>query len=101
MAVAAAASGGATMAPRAIAADHGMSGSSQRVSTATVAVVRPTATNTRVETGSQLSRRSRSDVSKAASSSTGATNNASASPGSSVQDGPDGKKASSTPPRAR
>ncbi len=101
IAVAAAASGGATMAPSAIAAAHGMSGSSQWTSAATAAVVRPTATNTSVETGSQLSRRSRIEVSNAASSRTGATNSASARSGSSVQDGPDGTKASSMPPMAR
>jgi hypothetical protein len=101
MAVAAAASGGATMAPRAIAAAHGISGSSQWTSTATAAVVRPTATNTSVETGSQFFLRSRSEVSKAASISTGATNSASARSGSSVQDGLDGTKASSMPPMAR
>src|ERR1700716_917431 len=101
MAVAAAASGGATMAPSAIAAAQGMSGSSQWASIATAAVVTPTAMNTRVETGSQLFLRSRSEVSKAASSNTGATNSASARSGSSVQDGPDGTKASSMPPMAR
>jgi hypothetical protein len=70
-------------------------------STATVAAVTPTAMNTSVETGSQLSRRSRSEVSKAASNNTGATNSASARSGSSVQDGADGTKASSMPPMAR
>ena len=63
MAVAAVASGGATIAPSAIAAAHGMSGSSQRTSTATAAVVRPTAMSTSVDTGSQLSLRSRTEVS--------------------------------------
>src|SRR5258708_2700151 len=101
MAVAAAASGGATMAPSAIAAAHGMSGRNQRTSSATAAVVTPTAANTSVETGSQFLRRSRSEVSKAASSSTGATNSASARSGSSVQDGPDGTNVSSAPPMAR
>jgi len=86
--VAAAASGGATMAPSAIATGHGMSGRSQCATTATAAVVIPTAASTSVETGSQLLRRSRSEVSKAASSSTGATNSASASSGCSVHDGP-------------
>ena len=99
--MAAAASGGATMAPSAIATAHGMSGRSQCATTATAAVVTPTATSTSVETGSQLFRRSRSEVSKAASSSTGATNSASASSGSSVHDGPPGTKASNMPPIAR
>jgi hypothetical protein len=63
MAVAAAASGGATMAPSAIAADHGMSGRTVCASTATMAVVTPTAMNTSADTGSQLLRRSRSEVS--------------------------------------
>jgi hypothetical protein len=89
------------MAPSATAAAQGISGTSQRASTATDAVVRPTATRTSVETGSQLFRRSRSEVSNAASSSTGATNSASASSGSSIQRGPDGTKASSMPPSAR
>ena len=40
-----------------------MSGTSQRVTMATAAMVRPTATNTRVDTGSQFSRRSRNEVS--------------------------------------
>ena len=89
------------MAPSAIAAAQGMSGNSQCTSTATDAVVRPTATKTSVETGSQLSRRSRSEVSNAASSSTGATNSASARSGSSVHDGPEGTNASNMPPIAR
>ena len=42
-AVAATASGGATTAPSAIAAAHGRSGMSRRATTATAAVVRPTA----------------------------------------------------------
>ena len=57
--------------------------------------------NTSVETGSQLSRRSRSEVSNAASSSTGATNSASARSGSSVHDGLPGRNASAMPPSAR
>ena len=44
-AVAAAASGGATMAPSAIAGAHGMAGISARATTATAMVVRPTANN--------------------------------------------------------
>src|ERR1700726_31287 len=101
MAVAAVASGGATMAPSATAAAHGMSGCSRCATTATAAVVEPTAANTSVEIGNQLFRRSRSEVSKAASSNTGATNRASARSGSSVQDGTDGTYASSVPPRQR
>ncbi len=101
MAVAAAASGGATMAPSAIATAHGMSGRSQCASHATAAVVTPTATNTSIDTGSQLLRKSRSEVSNAASSSTGATNSASARSGSSIQEGPDGTKAINAPPTAR
>src|ERR1700741_4302167 len=101
MAVAAAASGGATMAPSATAAAHGMPGTSQCATTATMAVVKPTATTTSVETGIQLFLRSRSEGSKAASISTGATNSASASCGSSVQDGLAGTNAKSAPPAAR
>src|ERR1700756_4009067 len=101
MAVAAAASGGATMAPSAIAAAHRLSGTSRCATTATTAVVSPTATTTSVETGIQLFLRSRSEVSKAASISTGATNSATASCGSSVQDGLAGTNAKSAPPPAR
>ena len=54
-AVAATASGGATMAPSAIAAAHGIAGTSARATTATAAVVRPTAKTTRPVTGAQLS----------------------------------------------
>ena len=101
IATAAAASGGATMAPSAIAAAQGMSGISRCATKATPTVVRPTAATTRVETGTQLLRRSRSEVSKAASSSTGATKSANARSGSSVQDGLFGTKAISAPPMAR
>jgi di/tricarboxylate transporter len=51
------------MAPSAIAAAHGMSGSNPCANVATAAVVTPTATNTSIAIGSQLSRRSRSEVS--------------------------------------
>jgi hypothetical protein len=51
------------MAPSAIAAAHGMSGTMACTSMATTAVVTPTAAMTSVDTGSQLARRSRSDVS--------------------------------------
>src|SRR5215475_1102302 len=101
MAVAAAASGGATIAPSATAAAHGICGISQCATAATTAVVKPTATTTSVETGIQLFRKSRSEVSKAASSSTGATNSASAKCGSSVHEGLAGTNASSAPPAAR
>ena len=62
-AVAATASGGATMAPSAIAAAQGRPGTSACATTATAAVVRPTATITRLTSGAQLSRRSRSEAS--------------------------------------
>ena len=80
-AVAAAASGGATMAPSAMAGAHGIAGISVRTTTATAIVVRATAKTTRLVTGAQLSRRSRGDASYAASSSTGARKSASASSG--------------------
>ena len=67
-AVAAAASGGATTAPSAIAGAHGMAGINVRATTATAMVVRPTATTTRPVTGAQLSLRSRGEASYAASS---------------------------------
>ena len=57
-AVAAAASGGATTAPSAIAAAHGIAGMSVRATTATAAVVNPTAKTTKPVTGAQLSLRS-------------------------------------------
>ena len=100
-AVAATASGGATMAPSAIAGAHGIVGMSVRATTATAAVVNPTANTTRPVTGAQLSLRSLSEASYAASSRTGATKSASASSGGSVNDGAPGTNASSAPPSAR
>src|SRR3954470_14581489 len=100
-AVAAAASGGATTAPSATAGAHGIAGISARATTATATVVRPTATTASPVTGTQLSLRSLGDVSYAASSSTGATNKASASSGGTVNDGAPGRKARSTPATAR
>lgn len=91
-AVAAAASGGATTAPSAIAGAHGMAGISVRAATATAMVVRPTAKTARPVTGAQLSLRSLGDASKAASSSTGATKSARASSGSMVNDGAPGNE---------
>jgi hypothetical protein len=61
--VAAVASGGATMAPSAIAAAHAMAGTSARATDATAIVVSPTLTTTRATSGAQLSLRSRGDVS--------------------------------------
>ena len=61
--VAADASGGATMAPRAIAAAHGSDGTSACATQATAAVVVATATSTSAAIGSQFSRRSRTEVS--------------------------------------
>lgn len=89
------------MAPSATAAAHGIAGISQCATAVTATGVKPTATTTSVETGTQLRRRSRSDVSNAASSSTGATKSVSARLGTSVHDGLDGTKASSAPPMAR
>ena len=62
-AVAATASGGATIAPRAIAGAHGIAGTSARTTSATARVVNPTAKTTRPPTGTQLSLRSRSEAS--------------------------------------
>jgi hypothetical protein len=98
MAVAAAASGGATMAPSATAACREPA---HAPPLATTAVVKPTATTTNVETDNQLLRKSHSEASKAASSSTGATNSASAGFGSSVHEGLAGKNANSALPIAR
>src|SRR5438128_1776295 len=100
-AVAATASGGATTAPSAIAAAQGIVGMSAWATTATAAVVNPTATTTRLVTGAQLSLRSLSDASYAASSSTGAMKSASASSGGTVKEGAPGTKARSAPPSAR
>ena len=61
--MAAAASGGATTAPRATAAAHGMAGTIARATTATAIVVRPTLTTTRPATGAQFSLRSRGEAS--------------------------------------
>ena len=61
--MAAVASGGATMAPSAIAAAHGRSGSISRAAMATAAVVTPTAATTSSEIDSQLVRMSRSEAS--------------------------------------
>src|SRR4029453_9595170 len=96
-AVAATASGGATTAPSAIAAAHGIVGMSVWTTTATAAVVNPTANTTRLVTGSQLSRRSLSDASYAASSRTGATNSASASSGATVDGGRAGEEGEGAP----
>ena len=62
-AIAAAASGGDTIAPSAIAAAQGIEGTTARVTTATVAVVRRTLTIARLATGTQWSFRSRGDES--------------------------------------
>src|SRR3954464_9505795 len=86
-AVAATASGGATIAPSVIAAAHGICGTSACTSTATAAVVSATATTTSAVTGTQLSHRSRGDASYAASTSTGATKSASTSSGGTVNVG--------------
>ncbi len=100
-AVAATASGGATMAPRAIAAGHGMAGISAWATIATAAVVSPTAKTTRPVTGAQLSLRSLRDASYAASSNTGAMNSAKASSGGRVNVVPVGRNARAAPPSAR
>jgi hypothetical protein len=62
-AVAATASGGATIAPSAIVAAHGIVGMSVWATTATAAVVNPTANTTKLVNGAQLSLRSLSDAS--------------------------------------
>ena len=62
-AIAAAASGGATTAPSAIAVAHGIAGTSIRATHATITVVTITATTTRPVSGAQFSFRSRGDAS--------------------------------------
>ena len=100
-AIAAAASGGDTIAPSATAAAQGIAGTTARATTATAAVVRTTLTTARLATGTQWSLRSRGDESYAASSSTGATNRASATAGSIENLGAPGRKARTAPPSAR
>ena len=97
---AAAASGGATMAPSATAAAHGRSGTSSRATTATMTMVRKTAPRARLAIGRQLARRSRGDASKAASTRTGATKSVSASSGSRTSVGVPGTSASPAPASA-
>src|SRR3954471_7386644 len=100
-AVAATASGGATIAPSTTAAAQGSPGTIAWATAATAAVVRPTATTTSPSKGAQLSRRSRNEASNAASSRTGATNRASTSSGGKVGAGAPGTNASRAPPIAR
>src|ERR1700730_6552545 len=71
-AVAAEASGGATIAPRATAADQEISGRNKRMTWATETTVSPTAINAKLATGRQLSLRSLRDASEAAPRRTGA-----------------------------
>ncbi len=78
-----------------------MAGTIARTTSATATVVKPTAKITRPPTGAQLSLRSRSEASYAASSSTGATNSAKASSGGNVNDVSIGRNASTPPPTAR
>src|SRR5215471_12824197 len=99
--IAAAASGGETMAPSAIAAAQGIAGTSLRVTIATAIVVRRTLTIARLPTATQLSLKSRGDASYAASSSTGATNKARATVGSIENFGVPGRKARAAPTSAR
>jgi hypothetical protein len=88
------------MAPSATAAAQGIPGTRARATTATTATVRPTTTTASAPIGSQLLRMSRGDASKAASSRTGATNNANARSGSSVISGVPGRKAAAAPASA-
>ena len=99
-AVAAAASGGDTIAPSAMAVAHDISGMTSRATQATAAMVRSTVKKARLSTGARLWRRSRGEASYAASSSTGATNKANASSGSRVTCGAPGMRARTPPPRA-
>src|SRR5215207_8756133 len=98
--VAAAASGGATMAPSATAAPQGISGTSALTTSATTTMVSATAPRARLATARQFARRSRGEASKAASKRTGATKSASASSGSSTSVGMPGTSASAAPASA-
>ena len=77
-----------------------MSGTSQRTTTATATIVRPTAPIASPTTARQFARRSRCEASNAASSSTGATNSVSASCGSRASVGVNGISASAAPASA-
>ena len=100
-AVAAAASGGATTAPRAIAAAQGIAGSIARTTTATATAVRQTANTTRLVTGAQLSRRSRGDVCVRGVQQHRGDEDREREFGGTVNDGAPGRNASSAPPTAR
>ena len=97
--LAATASGGATIAPSAIAAAIGKP-ANRHPRNAIAAVVSTTATTAIEATGMALSRRPRGDVSNAASRSAGATNSANASSDSMRIGGANGKKASPAPAMA-
>src|SRR5688500_597488 len=98
--VAAAASGGATIAPSAIAAAHGIAGTIACATTATTMTVSATAPSASPAIGRQFARMSRGDESNAASSRTGATKSASASSGSRTSVGVPGTSASAAPASA-
>jgi len=98
-AVAAAASGGATIAPSAIAAASG-SPAKRQPRNATAAVVRTTANTASETTGITLRRSSWGEVSNAASSRAGATNSARARSGSMRISGANGRKAIPAPAMA-
>src|SRR5215207_377022 len=98
--VAAAASGGATMAPSATAAPQVISGTSALTTSATTTMVSATAPRARLATARQFARRSRGEASKAASKRTGATKSASANSGSSTSVGTPGMRASAAPASA-
>jgi hypothetical protein len=97
--LAATASGGATIAPRAIAAAIGKP-AKRYPKNATAAAVSTTATTASEAIGTTLRRKSRGDVSNAASSSAGATNNANARSGSMAIRGANGRKARPAPAMA-
>ena len=98
-AAAAAASGGATMAPSAIAAAIGSPAKRQPIN-ATAAVVSTTANTASETTGMTLRRNSWGEVSNAASSRAGATNSASARSGSIRILGANGRNAMPAPAMA-
>jgi len=83
-----------------MALGHDRPGRAQRATSATAATVKITAPTARLVTERQFCFRSRGDASKAASSSTGATNRVSASWGSRLTVGRLGSNASTAPASA-
>ena len=96
---AATASGGATMAPRAMAAHHGSSGTIHLATTATAPALKNTAPMANSKIGRKLDLKAGQSVRYALACSKGGKNSAKASSGLSSIVGKPGTKASAIPPR--